>query len=85
MIFRQIIPTVLALFASLSVSAQTDTAAASSDTAKIPSKEEIEITDTYENSTKPVTAEPESEQADLHAGRRIMAGRRDRRGGQSLY
>ena len=31
--------------------AQTDTAAASSDTAKIPSKEEIEITDTYENST----------------------------------
>ena len=31
--------------------AQTDTAAASSGTAKIPSKEEIEITDTYENST----------------------------------
>ncbi|MBQ9033312.1 MAG: hypothetical protein IJ107_01420 [Lachnospiraceae bacterium] len=31
--------------------AQIDTAAASSDTAKIPSKEEIEITDTYENST----------------------------------
>ena len=31
--------------------AQTDTVAASSGTAKIPSKEEIEITDTYENST----------------------------------
>ena len=31
--------------------AQTDTSAASSDTAKISSKEEIEITDTYENST----------------------------------
>ena len=31
--------------------AQTDTTAASSGTAKIPSKEEIEITDTYENST----------------------------------
>ncbi len=31
--------------------AQTDTVAASSGTAKIPSKEEIKITDTYENST----------------------------------